>query len=49
VALPRSQINKERSIVQVVNLLGANVIKNASGLILEFYDDGAVEKKFIVK
>ena len=49
VNLISESINKERSIVKVVNLLGANVIKNASGLILEFYDDGAVEKKFIVK
>ncbi len=39
-------ISQKRSILKVVNLLGADVKKDLSGLIIEFYDNGTVEKKF---
>ena len=42
-------INQEQRLIKVVNILGVDVIKNTSGLILEFYDDGTVKKKFILK
>jgi endonuclease/exonuclease/phosphatase family metal-dependent hydrolase len=42
-------INQEQRRIKVVNILGVDVIKNTSGLILEFYDDGTVKKKFILK
>ena len=30
-------------------MLGEDVIKNTSGLIIEIYDDGSVEKKIIIE
>ncbi len=42
-------INQEKRVVKVLNMLGEDVIKNTSGLIIEIYDDGSVEKKIIIE
>jgi len=42
-------MKQEKILSKTVNMLGADVIKNTSGLIIEFYEDGTVEKKFILK
>lgn len=39
----------EKRVVKIVDVLGRNIMKNTSGFIFEFYDDGTIEKKFIVK
>ena len=42
-------INHEKRVVKVLNMLGEDIIKNTSGLIIEIYDDGSVEKKIIIE
>ena len=42
-------ISNEKKVIKVVNILGANFNSNYSGLVIQFFDDGSVEKKFILK
>ena len=42
-------INREKKVIKVVTVLGADVTKNTSGLIIKFYEDGSVEKKYLMK
>ena len=42
-------LKHKKQVVKVVNILGSEIINNHSGLIIEFYDDGSVEKKYILK
>tara|TARA_B100001250_G_scaffold366990_1_gene348723 strand:- start:56 stop:1081 length:1026 start_codon:yes stop_codon:yes gene_type:complete len=42
-------INYEKKIIKAVNILGADIINNYNGLIIQFFDDGSIEKKYIFK
>ena len=42
-------LNTKKRVVKVVNILGADVNSNCSGLIIQFYDNGTVERKFVIK
>ena len=42
-------INYEKKYIKAVNILGADLNNNYSGLIIQFFDDGSVEKKYIFK
>ena len=42
-------INYKKSFVRLVNILGSDVNSDYSGLIIYFFDDGSVEKKYILK
>jgi len=42
-------VNYEKRVINVVNILGADFNSNCTGLIIQFFDDGSVEKKYIIK
>ncbi len=42
-------LNTKKRVVKVVNILGTDVNSNCSGLIIQFYDNGTVERKFVIK
>ena len=42
-------VNHKKRVVKVVNILGADLNINYSGLIIQFFDDRSVEKKYILK
>ena len=42
-------INYKKRFVKLVNILGSDINSDYSGLIIYFFDDGSVEKKYILK
>ena len=42
-------INYEKKIIKAVNILGADITNNYNGIIIQFFDDGSVEKKYTFK
>ena len=42
-------VNHKKKVAKVVNILGADFNSNYSGLIIQFFDDGSVEKKYILE
>ena len=42
-------VSHQKRVIKVVNLFGTDLHNNYSGLIIQFFDDGSVEKKFILE